>query len=895
MNALLNSVLWIVRRLISLRYRLEIIGLEKIVAHRFEKSGGILFLPNHPAELDPIFLELVLSKQFRPRPLIVEHFYHLKGFKWFMDLVQALPLPTMDTAASSWRGKKIQKQFQTVVNHIKAGDNFLIYPSGRLKQTGYELLGGASFVHDLLQRAPEVNVVLVRTTGLWGSMFSRAITGASPNFGKTLMHGIRIILKNGIFFVPRRKVKIEFELPTADFPYRGTRLELNKYLEKWYNRYPAVGAEPLTLVSYAVWKEELPLPANLTTDLKTPTEQRPVSPAIQKEIFKELSTLSGQPLDKIERSMHLSHDLGLDSLDIAGLHIFIDEHYGIKNILPGEIRTVEELLQAAAGYLQEREVVATVSARSWPKDSKRYTPKVASLRTIQEAFFLSCERSPSAIACTDALTGPLTYRKLKMVVLILSDQMRRLPGQHIGVLLPATVGTYLVILAILCARKIPVMLNWTAGVRSLDHSTQLAQVEAVISSDRFLDRLENGDLGIVEDKLVLMEELRKKITWKNKGKGLLLSWASPKYLLRKLSLNTLQSTDMAAILFTSGTETLPKGVPLTHENLLADQQACLDVAKLRAEDTLYGVLPPFHSFGFSITGLLPLLSGVKVCYAPDPNDSHGMVHDVFGWKATLLFSAPSFIKALLRVAKPTELASLRLVASGAEKAPQELFDYFEQHLPQAKLIEGYGITECGPVVTLDRPEETHRGVGKPLPGITLKIINPDTLELVPQGQEGEVCIAGPNVFSGYLGVTKDPFLRIEGKQFYRSGDRGYMDPDGTLIISGRMKRFVKIGGEMVSLTGLEDELLRIAHLQKWLKGDEEGPPLAVGVKENDTDKPTIILFTTFPISKEDVNNALKECGFGRIVKIAEVREMEQIPLTGTGKTHYRVLDELLTK
>ena len=614
---------------------------------------------------------------------------------------------------------------------------------------------------------------------------------------------------------------------------------------------------------------------------------------IQREVFKELSSLSGQPIEKIERTMNLSQDLGLDSLDIAGLHIFIDEHFGIKDVLPGEIRTVEELLQAAAGYRKERKAVAHAGPRTWPSDKQRYTPEVAAGQTLQEVFFRSCERSPSAIACADALSGALTYRKLKMAALILSEKIRQLPGDKIGVLLPASVGAYLVILGILCARKTPVILNWTAGVRSLDHSAKLAELQAVITSERFLDKLENGDLGIIEDKLVMIEEMRRGISFTGKLKGLILTFASTERLLRKLSLDTLQASDITAVLFTSGTETLPKGVPLSHMNILSDQRACMSVAKLQSTDVLDRYCHP-HSFGFSITGLLPLLAGVKVCYAPDPNDSHGMAHDISEWQATLLFCAPSFIKALVRVAKPAKLSSLRLVASGAEKTPQELFDYFKEHIPKGQLIEGYGITECGPVVTLDRPGDVHKGVGKALPGVELKVIHSDNLEVLAQGEEGEICIAGPNVFSGYLGVARDPFVTIEGKRFYRSGDRGYLDRDGTLVLAGRMKRFIKIGGEMVSLSGLEEELLKIAHAHHWIKGDEEGPPLAVGVRERDTDKPTIILFTTFAITKEDVNSALKDCGFGRIVKIAEVREMEQIPLTGTGKTHYRLLDEILT-
>ena len=245
-------VFWVVR----LRYRIEIVGLEKLTPDRFTRAGGIIFLPNHPAEIDPVLLEVALWKRFRLRPLITEHFYRLKGFKFFLDLARVLPIPSMDAAANKWRGKKVEKQFNAIVDKLRAGENFLIYPSGRLKISAMEILGGASFVHRLIERCPEVNIVLVRTTGLWGSMFSRALTGSSPNFGKTVWEGVKIILKNALFFTPKRKVKIELELPPADFPYNASRLEFNRYLENWYNQYPEKGPEPLSLVSYSRWSQK---------------------------------------------------------------------------------------------------------------------------------------------------------------------------------------------------------------------------------------------------------------------------------------------------------------------------------------------------------------------------------------------------------------------------------------------------------------------------------------------------------------------------------------------------------------------------------------------------------------------------------------------------------------
>ncbi len=887
---------WFARGVLSLRYRLEVEGLENL-GPEASRGQGTLFLPNHPAEIDPLILEMLLWDKFQPRPLVVEHFYHLKGFKLFIDYVRAMPLPTMDTIASKWRGKKVEKQFNKVVEGLRNGENFLIYPSGRLKHTGLEVLGGASFAHSLLQVYPDIRIVLVRTSGLWGSMFSRALTGASPDFGKTFWKGFWILLKNGIFFTPRRHVRVEFELAPASFPRQSSRLEVNKFLEGWYNRYPKMGPEPLNLVSYAFWRKDLPEVLAPTEEREEAVAEQSVSQKIQQEVFKFISTITRRPADQLKRTMHLSLDLGLDSLDVVQLYVFLDERYEIKDLPPGELHTVEDVLQAAAGLRKGTKVAPALRKleRSWPSEERRFTPAIPEGATLQEVFLRSADRYRDEVACMDRISGCLTYRKLKMAALILARQMRALPGENVGVMLPSSVGAYLVILAILLARKVPVMLNWTTGVRALEHAASVADLKAVISSDRFLDRLENGDFGKVEEKFVLIEDVRANISWKQKLAGLYLSVFRARYLLRKLKLHDLKASSTAVVLFTSGTETLPKGVPLTHENLLSNQRACMQIAGLRREDILYGVLPPFHSFGFSVTGLLGLLAGVRVCYAPDPTDSHGMAHDIALWKPTIFCCAPSFIRALFRVADVDQLKSMRLVVSGAEKTPQELFDYVAANLPGAQLLEGYGITECSPVVTIDPPGEAHHGVGKPLDNLELMVIDPATDRSLAPGVEGEICIAGPSVFGGYLGVKRDPFLNLEGKRYYRSGDRGYIAEDGALILAGRLKRFVKIGGEMVSLAGLEEELLRLAHVRKWVTGREEGPPLAISVLEKEGEKPLIVLFTTLDVSAEEVNAALKECGYGKIVKIGEVKKIGEIPLTGTGKTHYRLLDDLLSK
>jgi long-chain-fatty-acid--[acyl-carrier-protein] ligase len=189
-----SIVVFVIRTVVSLRYRVEIKGLEDVQRQLKGQKGGILFLPNHPAEMDPIILMSRLWWVYQPRPLVVEHFYRLPGVAFFMRLARALPLPTMDFFANQWKARQVEKAFKKVASELAAGENFLIYPSGRLKHTGLEVLGGASFVHQLLQHSPEAKIVLIRTTGLWGSRFSRALTGSSPALWKVVLEGFKILL-----------------------------------------------------------------------------------------------------------------------------------------------------------------------------------------------------------------------------------------------------------------------------------------------------------------------------------------------------------------------------------------------------------------------------------------------------------------------------------------------------------------------------------------------------------------------------------------------------------------------------------------------------------------------------------------------------------------------------
>lgn len=871
---------------LSLRYRIRIKGLKEINKQQLKKSGGILFLPNHAAHMDPLFLFLILWPQYKIRPLVIEYIYRLGFLRPFIKLVRGLCIPSFDASVNQLKIRKAEESMQKIVEGLRKKENFILYPSGKLKSSGREIVGGSSSAHALLQECPETQVVLVRTTGLWGSSFSRALLGRSPDLSKTILSGLKMLLKNGLFFAPRRRVTIEIELAPANLPKKGTRVEFNRYLENWYNRYPTpsgkiASVEPLQLVSSAFWKKDLPQVFQPKKQTSVAGEAE-ISPETKSKIYAEIRTILDNPGVEIQPQMSLATDLGMDSLDLAELITFLAREYDLEEIHPEDIDTVQRMLEIAEGARVIDHPVKHASQIQWPKESKRPGPALPIGRTVPEAFLYSAERMKNFAACGDDLVGVLTYKKMKRAILVLAAYFRKIPEEKIAVLLPASAGAYLVALALQFAGKVPVMLNWTLGPRYLDEMMKLSGAKTTISSWRFLERLSHVEFGSLIDNILLLEDIRDGLSLFEKLRGAYLSLRSVSAILRAFRLGALDENAPCVVLFTSGTEANPKGVPLSHKNVLSNQRSAMQCISLGASDVIYGILPPFHSFGFSVAGLFPLLGGVRIAFYPDPTDSFALAEGVERWKVTLFCAAPLFLKGLFQAAKKGQLNSIRIFVSGAEKAPQELYDRATKLGTGAKLVEGYGITECSPILSLNRFNEPPKGVGKLLPDIELCTIHPETLEKLSEGAEGEICVRGPNVFQGYLGNPRSPFIELDGKPWYRTGDIGSLDAERNLILSGRLKRFTKVGGEMISLGAIEQALLTELHVTSDL------PSLAVCASEKG-DKSQLILFTTLSLTKEEVNEILRKAGFSRLVKITTVQKIEEIPIMGTGKTDYRKL------
>lgn len=882
------------------RYRIIVKGLDKLTPEHLKKSGGVLFLPNHPSYfVDPIAATLAVWPKFPIRPMVVEYMYYTPFIHPIMKFMDALPIPNFATSSNSLKRKKSEKIIQTVIDDLKKGQNFLIYPSGKVKYTAYEAIGGASAVHHILKEAPEANIVLVRIKGLWGSSFSRALANAAPSLSTVAWESFKIILKNLIFFTPRREITIELEPAPADFPYEAPRLELNKYLEKWYNRpdgltqqtgeYPG---DSLMLVSYSMWSNQL---RPLRIEKEHADEEVniiDVPKGVQNKVIDKLAELTEMPALSIHPDMNISSDLGLDSLDMAELVAFLQDKFEVTDVQVKDLTSVAKIMAIAAKQVEFEQTIEEEKGdvSKWARRSPRVRADVAPGETITEAFLNQCELLGNAPACADSRVGIQTYSNLKLRVILMAEHLRKLPGKYVGILLPASVAANLLTLACGLAGKIPLMVNWTVGTRHLESVVKLSNVEVVISSWAFLDRLDNVELNGVEDRLLMIEDIIRELTITDKLRAYFRSKKRVKSILKIFGVENVSQDSTAVLLFTSGTENLPKGVPLSHNNLLSNMRASLSMLDLYSDDVIFAMLPPFHSFGFTITGILGLLSGIRVAYSPNPTDGPRLAQAFAHWQCTILCGAPTFLKGVLKVATPEQLKTMRLCVSGAEKAPADLFQMLKQFGKPDCVAEGYGITECSPVLTANLPGSTHPGVGKPIPGVEICIIHPETEQLLPKEERGLILAKGPNIFAGYLnpGISS-PFITINGEQWYKTGDLGSIDDEGFLTISGRMKRFIKMGGEMVSLASIEDALLQMAQKKGW-PISQDGPTFAICAKEQSGEKTRIFLFSKFNISIDEVNSSLRESGFSNLVKVSSVTHLPEIPIMGTGKVNYRAIE-----
>jgi long-chain-fatty-acid--[acyl-carrier-protein] ligase len=859
------------RGLLRLRYRIRVEGIEEVAARG---TRGILFLPNHPALIDPVIVISELYGRFRPSTLADRDRVDMPVLGWITRSFGAIPMADVGRYGAAGR-QEAERALGECARILQAGGNLVLYPGGHLQRSKLEQLGGNSAVETLLKLAPGARVVLVRSRGLWGSRFSRA--QGAPEFIRVLRRQAWDLLAHCIFFSPRRRVTVELAEP-EDLPRAAGREVLNRRLEAFYNQ----DAPPALHVPHTIWEAGgeriLPDPpeVRLAGDLgEVPDHTR-------EQVLAQLERMVGRGGcgDEVE----LARDLGMDSLMRLELQFWLEQEFGHPVGDPEALRTVGDVLLAACGKAVDAGGAPLKPVpSSWFQGPEGRVPPPPG-RTIPEAFLAQAARNPDRAILADQTGGVRTYRDLIIAVLALRPTIQAIPGPYVGIMLPASGGAAALYLAVLFAGKVPVMVNWSTGIKNMVHALDLLGVARVLTAEKVVAKLQSQgmDLSALGDRLLPMEQVGRTLTRAAKLRAWLTAHVSWRSLRRPVP-------DTAVVLFTSGSEALPKAVPLTHDNILANVRDLMEDYRLLVSDRMLGLLPPFHSFGVCCTLILPLVCGIQVAYYPVPTDGGVLARHIEAYGLTLLVGTPTFLGGIVRAASDEQLRTLRFVITGAEKCPDALFAAIDNRWPDMRVLEGYGITECSPVVSGNREQAIARGtIGQVLRSLEWAVVDLDLDRRAAPGTTGMLLVRGPSVFGGYLcHEGAQPFVAFEGRSWYRTGDLVREGPGGNLVFAGRLKRFVKMGGEMVSLPAVEEALLA-----RFGSPDDPEPPLAVEALETEG-RADLVLFTTRPIAREDANNAIRDAGLSAIHNIRLVRALEKIPLLGTGKTDYRTLKGML--
>jgi acyl-[acyl-carrier-protein]-phospholipid O-acyltransferase/long-chain-fatty-acid--[acyl-carrier-protein] ligase len=512
-------------------------------------------------------------------------------------------------------------------------------------------------------------------------------------------------------------------------------------------------------------------------------------------------------------------------------------------------------------------------------------------RSLPRGFLQQARRRREAAAVVDSTGTDLTYGDLLLRALVLSRVLARQLDEspYVGVLLPPTVPAVLVNLALAFRGKVAVNLNYTAGQENLDACLSECGITQVITSRTALKKMGVEPAA----SLLYIEDAPRQATKADKAWAFLVARAVPMPLLG-LFLPGLRNESLdatAAVIFTSGSTGEPKGVLLTHGNVLSNAHQIEAHLKIH-DDVILGVLPFFHSFGYTITIWMVLCLGQRAVYHFNPLDARIVGHLCEEHKVTIAVASPTFARAYLRKCDPAQFGSVRLFVLGAEKLKLDFAREIKEKL-HLDPVEGYGCTETGPVVAASVPEprvtpdgRTISGyrlgtVGMPVPGTAIKTIDPDTGADLPRGVEGLVLVKGPQVMKGYLN-RPELTAKVLRDGWYTTGDLGHQDADGFLTITGRLSRFSKIGGEMVPHERVEAAILEAAE-------SEHAQVAVTSVSDSKRGERLVVLYNDLSPAPAEIHRRLLAGTLPRlwIPAVEDFVPVESIPILGTGKVNLK--------
>ena len=522
-------------------------------------------------------------------------------------------------------------------------------------------------------------------------------------------------------------------------------------------------------------------------------------------------------------------------------------------------------------------------------------------------FLDRCKADAARMKVADALGTELTGKRLLIGTLLFRNLLRKhvlaADESHVGILLPPSVGAVLSNTALTLDGRVTVNVNYTLSDDVANHCLREAGVKHLLTSRAFLKKRPME----LHAEYVYLEDLKEKAGALDKLKAAAHA-ALPLGLLKKsLGLDRLDPDATLTIVFTSGSTGEPKGVELTHRSVGSVLAAVEPLAHPVEDDVTLGVLPFFHSFGFTATLWWPLcLPGAGV-YGPNPLDSRTVGKLGEKYHPTITFATPTFLRGYLKRCTPEQLGSLNLVVVGGEQLPSDLRDAWEEKFGIAP-SEGYGATELSPVVSCnvppvrqhagDVPGLKHGSIGRPLPGVRVRIVSAETGEPVSGGGEGTLQVGGATVMKGYLNDPEKTAAAVKDG-WYDTGDMARIDGDGFVFITGRLSRFSKIGGEMVPHLKIEEALLRACACGPDEAASDEaeqaGPALAVSAVPDDRKgERIVVLHSDLPMPVGELRSKLNDSGLPNLwlPSADSFYEVDAIPVLGTGKLDLKALKEL---
>ena len=473
---------------------------------------------------------------------------------------------------------------------------------------------------------------------------------------------------------------------------------------------------------------------------------------------------------------------------------------------------------------------------------------------------------------------PLTYDGFITATFALSSLLKRHIGDdaRIGLMLPTSLGGALCFWAMHALGRVPVMINFTAGQANIKAAAQVSGIKTVLTSRRFIENAKLEDL--VEAmrayvRIVYLDDIRKELSLTDK----IYAFAAGKMPL--LFAKKRSADDIGVILFTSGSFGSPRGVVLSQRNLVANTRQIQAHIALKPEWVAFNPMPIFHSLGLTGGVILPLLAGLRSFQYPSPlhvKQIPGLLRETH---ASLLFSTDTFVNQYARQGEPEDFRSLEFVVCGAEKVRDETHVLFKTQFGGLPILEGYGVTECSPVVAVNFPDDNHFGtVGKPLPGIETRL---DAVEGIKEG--GRLFVRGPNVMAGYLNPEAPDVIEAPKDGWHDTGDIVTFDDWGFIKILGRAKRFAKIAGEMVSLTAVE----RIAE-EVW----PDNRHAVVAISDDKKGERLVLITDHSEADVAGLTNWAKANGTPALAIPKKILKVPAVPVLGSGKTDYVTLQKM---